>query len=549
MEKRIKGLHSLLPNSEEFFYSILIPVYRPDPKFFEKALRSAFKQSAPHCEILLGFDGPQPLEIKLIAEKFQKLETDQTPQIRIVEIDREKAGGGISNTTNVLAKEAKGNFLLLMDHDDWISPDLLYRYEQCLRLFQDRNNVVLYCDEYKIDQFDSPILYSYTTKPQQPVFPYVFVNFICHCLLIPKNLWIRTGGLRPQCDGAQDYDLCLRLDLVGAQFQNIPFYLYAWRSHAGSTAKNPEAKNYASAAGVKALADYCQAKGLDWNVSDGYIPTTYRAVPRKSSKVPVQIVIPFKDQKKLTLSAVKSVLNQKGVEVFITAADNRSEDRSISEELKKLGVEVLRIDEPFNYSRINNLSVKNSRFSSKCPQVLFLNNDVDLDVNAIAEMTQWLGEPHIGMVGARLHYPDGTLQHGGVQLKMDFPTFKMGWGHVDWHCPPDKLGFSKVISICDAVTAACVLMERENFLKVGGFDEIWYPIAFSDTDLAVKFRTRLGLHSLYTPYAFGTHHESASRGPGIHEEMESSTWLFRNTEFRDIPQARLRHSVFPNKNI
>jgi GT2 family glycosyltransferase len=210
-----------------------------------------------------------------------------------------------------------------------------------------------------------------------------------------------------------------------------------------------------------------------------------------------------------------------------------------------MGVEVLKINEPFNYSRLNNLAVKNSQFSKKCSQILFLNNDVDLDINAVAEMSQWLGEPAIGMVGARLHYPDGTLQHGGVQLKMELPAFKMGWGHVDWHSPPEKLGFSKVISVCDAVSAACVLVDRENFLKVGGFDEIWYPIAFSDTDLAMKFRTRLGLISLYTPYAFGTHHESASRGPGLHEEMEASSWLFRNTEFRDLPQKKLRHSIFP----
>jgi hypothetical protein len=296
LENRVKGLHSLLPNNENFYYSILIPVYRPDPKFFEKALNSAFKQSAPRCEILLGFDGPQPNEISQIVEKFQKLETDLTPKVRIIEINREKTGGGISNTTNLLASEAKGNFLLLMDHDDWISPDLLYRYEQCLRLFENYNNVVLYCDEYKIDQFDRPILYSYTAKPQQPAFPYIFVNFICHCLLVPKDLWIRAGGLRPECDGAQDYDLSLRLDLIGAQFQNVPFHLYAWRAHAGSTAKDTNSKNYASAAGVKALTDYCTAKGLNWNVSEGYLPTTYRAVPKKSVKASIQVVIPFKDQ-------------------------------------------------------------------------------------------------------------------------------------------------------------------------------------------------------------------------------------------------------------
>ena len=128
-----------------------------------------------------------------VVERFT---TTYPTLVRVIHCDR-AAGGGISRTTNRLAEEATGNFLLLMDHDDWIAPDLLYRYEQCLRLHQNPDRVVLYCDEYKINESDEAILYSHTNKPEHPVFPYVFINYICHCLLVPKLAWTEIGRIAP----------------------------------------------------------------------------------------------------------------------------------------------------------------------------------------------------------------------------------------------------------------------------------------------------------------------------------------------------------------
>ncbi len=516
-----QGLHSLLPHDSRFSYSILMPVYHPKPDYFQLALESALQQSAPHMELLVGFDGVQPKEVYAVAHELQKSYPDK---LRLIQLDRTKEKGGISATTNLLAAQARGNFLLLMDHDDWIRPDLLYRYEQTLRLLDCPEQGVLYCNEYKINEQSQPIPHSESKKPNRPPFPYLFVNYICHCLLIPKALWEKVGGERSQYDGAQDYDLVLRLDLAGASFYNVPVYLYAWRVHAQSTAGDVMHKPYVLNAGLTAMRDYVRQKGLNWQIEHGEIPTTFRAIPHLPSTPTVHVIIPYRDQKILTLSAVNHVLKQRGVHVKITAVDNNSKDSTIAEELQKLGVEWLPISEPFNYSRLNNLAVQRSQIGASCDLLLFLNNDVDLREDAVEELCRWIHEPQVGMVGCQLLYPHGNLQHGGVEVDEKMGIEQMGWRHGEQGVPLSFLGKSRVIRVVDAVTAACALVKKENFVQVGGFDEVWYPVAYSDTNLASKLKAR-GLFCLYTPYAVGIHHESVSRQLGNVEDYEESRWL------------------------
>ena len=170
--------------------------------------------------------------------------------------------------------------------------------------------------------------------------------------------------MRPQCDGSQDFDLCLRLDAAGIRFQLVPFFLYAWRVHSGSTAFSLGVKDYATPAGVTALRDYCAQKKLDWEITPGFMKTTYRAIPRLNVRREVQVIIPYRDQKEMTLRAVRSALAQRGMTVRITAVDNQSEDLSIRQEIEALGGEVIRVDEPFNYSRLNNIGVRTGRYAS-----------------------------------------------------------------------------------------------------------------------------------------------------------------------------------------
>ena len=138
------------------------------------------------------------------------------------------------------------------------------------------------------------------------------------------------------------------------------------------------------------------------------------------------------------------------------------------------------MDEPFNYSRLNNLAVRDTRVAAHCDCLLFLNNDVELEPGALSEMLRWIDQPPIGLVGCRLHFPDGRLQHGGVEIGEQRKQ-SMRWEHIEKFYPFEQMEETKRLGFFDAVTAACALIKREVFLKIEGFDEIWYPIGYSDT--------------------------------------------------------------------
>lgn len=523
--KTSRGLHEHLNKKTKLKFSILIPVYKPNLKYFSEALDAALNQSSPNFEILVGFDGEHSSEYQdLIDIKNQKNLRSTLIQIKYFTFERTKESYGISVTTNKLANLATGDWLVLFDHDDWIRPDLLYRYEQTLQLFNLDKNIVLYCNEYKIDEKSNYIPGSILEKPFTPEFPILFINWVCHCLAVPKELWITVGGLQQEYDGAQDYELVLRLDIAGAKFSNVPFLMYAWRSHSGSTASNLNQKPEATSAGINALSRYAEAKGLNWKILEGPFPTAYRARPELIETADVHVIVPFKDQRELTLSCVKSLLNQKNINLFITFVNNQSVDAFLSQELSRLGIEVLNADFPFNFSKLNNFAIKDSQCPSKFDLVLFLNNDVVLNDDAIFEMACWATSDYVGAVGAQLLYPDGRIQHGGIRLDDDGKSRVIPWIHASPFVDPKSDGIHNVIQTMNCVTAACMMMKKSLFQQVDGFDEDFYPIAFSDTLLCMKIR-ELGFSVLYTPYAKGVHYESLTRGKDNIEDYESSTWL------------------------
>jgi GT2 family glycosyltransferase len=514
MQNTARGLYSLLPQDKRFSYSILLPVNNSSLPWLERSLLSIIQQTPPSLEILIGYQETPLAEMKQLIEKLNY------PFKEIYLIDALNYILAI----NQLASHATGNFLFIMDPQDWIRPDLIFRFEQTLRLLDDPMNTVTYCYENKISDKGYFIPGSELKKPNQLYFPFFFDYFSEKGMLIPKQLWQKAGGLRLQRAGAEYEDLILRLDALGAHFQHIPVFLY---SHRSTSLKNQQVL-------LKALEDYSATKGLNWQWS--IVLDSIRVQP-PLPKHSVQVIIPFKDQKEMTLKCIQKVLIQKDVSCHITAIDNRSQDPSIAKEIQALGGEVLFIDEPFNYSRLNNLAVKNT--SSNCDILLFLNNDVELESDAIAEMLRWIDQPNIGMVGCRLHYPNGKIQHGGVKLNPKSLQLEpeMRWEHIDCLYPLEKAQQAKKILITEAVTAACALVKKEVFLEVGGFDEVWYPIGFSDTNLALKIRNK-GLLCLYTPFASGIHHESISRKTSI-EDFESTWWLHHLVEKRNVEKINL----------
>jgi GT2 family glycosyltransferase len=176
------------------------------------------------------------------------------------------------------------------------------------------------------------------------------------------------------------------------------------------------------------------------------------------------------------------------------------------------------------------------------PYVLFLNNDVILNEGALIEMSAWLKNfARIGIVGARLFYPNGLIQHGGIAHTRDSTLTENQWEHLDAKRTPESAKLSSTVLLTDAVTAACAMMRRSDFHKIGGFDEVLYPVAYSDTDLCSRLRKNLNQLCLMTPYAEGIHHESLSRGKNDIEDYEASGSLTRTLGL-ELPSVTPRYT-------
>ncbi len=518
-----QGLHQLLREHERFSYSLLIMVDNPKPKFLKTTLESALNLTARNFEVLVGFKGKQSQDVENVVAT---LKTQFPNQLKDFLFENDQKPVSESFVLNSLAKNASGNYLFILNQGDWLRPDLLYRYEQTLNFSPSYDKIVLFCDEYQVDKNYTSIPRTRTNKPERPLFPYVFNDVLGSALLIPKALWGKINGLREECEGAHSFDLPLRLSEAGAIFEKVPLYLYAVMQEYKIGRENTYASPEVSSRILKVFDRYSKNQKLDWHWECGYSRNSVRALPSLESIPQVHVVMLYKNQHNMTLSAVNHIKKQTGVNVKVTAIDNNSTDLSIAEKLRQIDVEVIRVEEPFNYSRLNNIAAFHSKIGHDCENILFLNNDVDLDYNALLEMCRWINQPQIGMVGCRLNYPNGLLQHGGVIIETSRAAFIKSWHHEERTEKFHRLEKTNFLRITPAVTAACCLMKRKTFFDVGGFDETWYPVAFSDTALAVKVRAK-GLHCFYTPFAVGIHHESISRKKINIEDYESLAWAHR----------------------
>lgn len=520
LQRRVKGLHQLFGNDLRFSYSILIPI--DNVKNFERCLLSCFEQTPKHFEILIGSKTPLPKSCQKTLHEIQK-RTNQN--IAFYDFSHEENVPLI----NCLAEKSSMNFLLIVDGGDWIRPDMLFRYEQLLRTFDHPEEVVISSNENVISG-KGIILPNSEKKRALPVFPYLFQEspLPLRGLLIPTPLWRMAGGLRSTYLGAEVEDVLLRLDLAGAVFSHIPFAFYS-RQRGVKDRLVP----FDKAVLKRVLEEYAPKKGLNWKFAAGEneYSSYLKAIPEPAPGHKIHVIVPYKDLKTLTLRCIDLALKQKGVDLVITAIDNHSEDKSIAESIRQMGGEVLTIDEPFNYSRLNNLAVDQSRFKS-CDLLLFLNNDVELESDALLEMVRWIDQPKVGTVGACLFYPDGKLQHGGVTSELYKFQDRIHHVLIEYLTPKERCHLSKAISIVDSVSGACMLIKKELFLEIGGFNEIWYPIAYSDVELGQRIAD-YGLKNLYTPYAIGIHHESVSRKVVL-EDVENTRWL------HDLTQAQAK---------
>ena len=479
--------------------SIVVPCYKTPEKYLRELISSVAAQSYENWELILsdGSGENSPIEDALReAEAADK-------RIRVIRNNKRLR---IAENTNAALAEAKGEWIAFADHDDLLVASALYK---CIKAVNRRPDAeMIYTDEDKIGVGDKLIQPNF--KPDFSPDFLNSVNYICHLLLVRKTLLDRVGMLRPEFDGAQDYDFILRCTEETDHIVHVPEILYHWRFFEGSTAANPESKQYAFDAGRRAVQAHYDRLGLPAEVLMGEYPGLYRTVWKWEEQPLVSVLIPNKDHTSDLRKCISSLLQHTAwSNLEILVIENNSTEEETFREYEKLEagderIRVIRYSGGFNFSAINNFGVREAKGS----YLLFLNNDTESISDCVTEMMGFAMRPDVGAVGARLYYGDDTVQHAGAIV---------GWGGVAGHAfvnqPRGISGYQHRI-ICQqnysAVTAACMLMRRDVFEKVGGYTEE-LAVAFNDIDLCMKIRQE-GYLIVYNPFAELYHYESKSRG-------------------------------------
>ena len=506
--------------------SIVCPVFRPEIGAFLAAVDSVRAQSYPHWELLLVDDASKDAAL---AQAMQAL-AEADARIKLLP---QKKNGGIARATNAGIKAASGAFVAFFDHDDVLEPGAL---EIMLRAQAATGAKLLYSDEDKIERGGG------LSDPHfKPDFNYrllLDVNYICHFVMVEAALLRKVGGLNAALDGAQDHDLLLRLcEMISpAEIHHVPEVLYHWRKSGSSTAAGGSgAKPEAAEAGVRAVAAHLARRGLDAAVESRGGLTCYRTsweIPAaRRKKAGVSILIPFRDHVEMTRECVEAIRRHtKGVNYEVILLDNWSTvpeaELFTAEQANLPNTKVVRIAEPFNYSRINNMGARAAAHEF----LLLMNNDVFVqDAWWLRVMLdECLVDPRVGGVGAKLLYPGGAVQHAGVVL---------GVGGVADHAfrgiPGDAPGYmmhAMAAQEISAVTGACMLVRREAYEQAGGLDERDLTVAFNDIDLCIKM-TQAGWRIIFVPDAVAEHRESMSRGDDL-DTVKVARFMYENEVMR-----------------
>ena len=484
-------------------FSVIVPTYNTPVPFLKDCIGSVLQQTWADWQLCIADDASTDAATIAVLESY----ATQDPRIEVV---FRKENGHISQSSNTALQIARGEYVVLLDHDDMLAPTALQ--EIALLLPAQPHAAIIYSDEDKIDEhgvrchpffkpdFSPDLLYSQ--------------NYVCHLAVYKKELIDKIGGFRKGYEGSQDYDLLLRamahLDSY-EQIIHIPRILYHWRMSPNSTASNHDNKDYATLAAVKALQQHFNTMQLPATVSivkDG----AYRIKwPIPATPPLVSLIIATRDCYQDLKKCIDSILNKTTYRSFeIIVIDNQSSDQETLDYLKEISrspsISVYPYDHIFNYSAINNFGVQHAKGSI----IGLINNDIEVvEPEWLSEMVSHAIRPDIGCVGAKLLYPDGTIQHAGVVLGIGGVA-----SHSHKYLDGDHEGYfsrMRIVHNVSAVTAAALLVRKDIFEAVGGLDEALLPVAFNDIDFCLKVRTA-GYRNLFTPFAVLTHFESKSRG-------------------------------------
>ena len=529
--------------------SIAMPVYNVEEKWLRLCIDSILNQVYTNWELCMADDASTDPNVKKILTEYQQLDE----RIRVV--FREQ-NGHISEATNSALAIATGEFVALLDNDDELAINAFYEVVKVLN--ENPKLDLIYSDEDKIDMDGNRSDPAF--KPDWSPDLLLGTNYISHLGVYRRSILEEIGGFLKGYEGSQDYDLVLRFTekTTKERIKHIPKVLYYWRMLPTSTAVDQGSKGYAFEAGLRAVQDALVRRGINGHATHGAANGLYDVYYDIESEKLVSIIIPTKNGYKDVQRCVSSIIEKTTYQNYeIIMADNGSTDPKMHELYAEFEQQlpgrffVESIDIPFNFSTINNRAAKKAHGE----YLLFLNNDTEvITENWLTLMVSFAQQERIGCVGAKLLYPNNTVQHAGVILGLGGVA-----GHGHYGYPHGDLGYFGRLAInvnYSAVTAACLLMKKADFDAVGGFEEA-FTVAFNDVDLCLKVQA-LGRDNVWLHEAELYHFESQTRGyddkgkkkKRFEQEkvMMEEKWgpLIENDPFynpnltRDIPNFSLR---------
>ncbi len=513
--------------------SVVMPVR--NSRWLAEAVASVLGQHYRHFELVLVDDAStEPAALKALAAA----EADQ--RVRVL---RNQSSLGISGATNAGIEAAAGEYVAFMDHDDLLHHDALALFVRTLNDGRDAD--VFYSDENRIDE-DGYIIGA-TRKCELSLDLLLSCNAVGHLCIVKRGALRRLGPLKSEYDGAQDHDLVLRAWEQGMTFYHLPYLLYGWRMHRQSmsdgtrkfpansipksqgvsqVSPSPSTLNHQPASayprawlsGQSLIQAYLERHGIRARVTGDGFPWYRVRYSLPSGPEEVAIIVPFKDKvarlKVLLASLAKTAYPHYRL-FLVNNRSERTETRAYLETLRAdPRVTRLEFDEPFNYARLHNATVK------KIPNelLLFLNNDMEIiQPDWLDAMLEHIHRERVGAVGCKLIIDQRTIQHAGMAFRPSVLFCALNLTDADEF-------YTRVQRDVSGVTAACMLIRKSAFEGVGGFDETHFPIGFSDSDLCLKL-VQAGYKIIYTPFAALVHHESQSRR--LQEEGYEMVTLFR----------------------
>jgi len=448
--------------------SLITPVFQPQEDWLADTVRSVRRQSYHNWELCIAVDGePRPSLLRLLNEW-----SHEDPRIRWAAV---AARSGISKTSNAAAALSSGEYIGLLDQDGTLSPFGLHYIVEAL---QNTRANLLYSDEDRCDA---------ANRRMQPVFkpdwsPELLTScmYLGHLLVVKKDLFANSNGFRSDYDEAHDYDLALRITEGPIEIQHVARMLYC-RRMPDDVSTSSISQRDAEEAGHRAVEDAMRRRsGPGARVTIGRTSHTYvvqRPLPENAA---VTVIICSKTSR-LVQRAIESVRRTAGdlkCEFIVVHHLDQRPDPQMSRTLDTLASKVLRYGGPFNYSLINNAAAR----EATTPHLLFLNDDVFARSRGWCErLVAELQRPEIGIAGATLHYPDGTLQHAGIVLGLGDGVGHAGRFQMESQFWP-WLTLTRNVS---AVTGACMAVRADVFRRLGGFD-VRFPNNYNDVDLCLR---------------------------------------------------------------